>query len=181
MNAEAQLSRLAAIRPPPPVRQIKAIRAGKLSRLPMPDRMWSRVDKDGPVARDELGPCWVWMGTRFENGYGRIMIGGKQLLVHRVAFEVANGRPPSPGMLVIHGCDNRLCVRHLREGSDADNVADAMSRGRMPKRSYAPKRLTREKALEIRGRDGTNAKLAEEYGVCPQTISSVRNGRTWAL
>lgn len=27
-------------------------------------RFWAKVDKNGPVVRPELGPCWIWTGNR---------------------------------------------------------------------------------------------------------------------
>src|SRR4051812_27991288 len=27
------------------------------------DRFWSKVNKDGPVVRSDLGPCWIWTGA----------------------------------------------------------------------------------------------------------------------
>src|SRR5262245_32169113 len=92
----------------------------------LPCRVWSKVDARGP---DE---CWDWTGARTSNGYGLIRVGGQKRNAHAVVLELvtdeaANG-PCGP-----HGpCDRPICVnpRHLRWGSNADNVADRVERER---------------------------------------------------
>ena len=41
--------------------------------MPLEDRFWAKVDKNGPVPahRPELGPCWIWTAARFKRGYGK--------------------------------------------------------------------------------------------------------------
>lgn len=50
---------------------------------------------------------------------------------HRAAFIVFNGQIPK-GMCVLHRCDNRPCInpQHLFIGTQLDNVADMISKGR---------------------------------------------------
>ena len=84
--------------------------------------------------------CREYGGNRNKAGYGRISIGHKTYQVHRLAWELANGEEIPDGMLVRHTCDNPPCSEptHLLLGTDADNVADKMARGRWrggPKRT----------------------------------------------
>jgi len=79
------------------------------------------------------GQCWIWRGPLFGNGYGRIYVGKRGLLAHRVGYEIFKG-PVLPGMFVCHTCDVKACVNpsHLYMGSRADNARDAKERGLLP-------------------------------------------------
>lgn len=53
---------------------------------------------------DENG-CWLWTASRLPHGYGRIGVGGKVRLAHRVSYELFNGPIPA-GLDVDHLCHN---------------------------------------------------------------------------
>jgi hypothetical protein len=68
-------------------------------------------------------------------GYARISYNGRNVLLHRLVYFGSVGLDigTAPSTLVVrHSCDNPRCinVEHLSCGSQADNVADMMSRGR---------------------------------------------------
>jgi len=96
-------------------------------------RFWPKVDRNGPVVRAELGPCWVWIGSLKDTGYGQLSAPhrGVPLKAHRVSWELHHGPIPD-GLWVLHRCDNRRCVRpdHLWLGTDADNKSDMEAKGR---------------------------------------------------
>lgn len=78
--------------------------------------------------------CIEWIGATNTVGYGRIKLPGPiYRQAHRVAYELAKGPIPE-GMNILHECDNRRCCNpdHLRTGTQAENVQDAMHKGRMP-------------------------------------------------
>ena len=76
-------------------------------------------------------PCLEWTAGRNQRGYGRFKRAGKTELAHRVAWELANGPVPT-GMCVLHRCSSPCCVavEHLFLGTQADNNADMVAKGR---------------------------------------------------
>ena len=85
---------------------------------------------------DQTGDCWVWRGDLTGDGYGRF--GGHRpgisVLAHRLSWEMHVG-PIPPGLDVLQRCDNPPCVNpaHLFLGTQADNNADRLRKGRYKK------------------------------------------------
>lgn len=80
--------------------------------------------------------CWLWVGSRFSNGYGRVYrkVGFRnyeQVGAHRVSWEIHYGKIPD-GLWVLHKCDNHQCVNpaHLFLGTQTDNMRDMVNKGR---------------------------------------------------
>lgn len=155
--------------------------------MSMAARFWSKVNKDGPIVRPEIGACWVWTrGTR--EGYGAFSVGYRTIGAHIVSWEMANGRKVRPGFKVCHRCDNRPCVRpdHLFEGTQSENLIDCVNKGR----HVAPKgerngmsKLTACDVLSIY--DGAqDAELrrwyVDRFKISQSLISEIRNGNRWA-
>lgn len=85
---------------------------------------WERVDVRGP---DE---CWPWR-LGLTRGYGYVRSGRRRRYrAHRIALAFHLRRDPGP--VVRHSCDFGACCNwaHLLTGTQADNVADAVERGR---------------------------------------------------
>lgn len=95
------------------------------------ERFWTKVDK----SLGEAG-CWLWTGERQSAGYGRFCTyaGSERTrhLAHRYVLGLV-GRQLAPGLVVMHSCDTPLCVNpaHLSEGTQRDNLRDAMGKGRL--------------------------------------------------
>lgn len=134
--------------------------------------------------------CILWTGGKNRNGYGIIYskIQGKQILAHRAAWELHHG-PIPPGLDVLHDCpggDKPSCVNadHLWLGTQADNVADAVAKGRNKKGENDPNaKLNEAKVHAIRKRYAacgiTQEELSRDYGVIRQTIGDVVNRKIW--
>jgi len=74
--------------------------------------------------------CWIWKeGT--SNGYGQFTIHGKHVRAHVASYHYHKGNT-SPGLFVLHKCDNKLCVNpdHLFLGTHLENIQDMDSKGR---------------------------------------------------
>lgn len=83
------------------------------------ERFWSKVDKNGPIVKPELGPCWIWTGWKDYHGYGKFSVGdstqrGLDVPSHRFAYETLVGPIPA-GLELDHLCRNHACVnpKHL--------------------------------------------------------------------
>lgn len=86
-------------------------------------RLFSRIRVD-PVTG-----CWLWTGSTFSSGYGRVRLGDKHDYAHRLIFFLFNGPIPA-GVCLRHGCDRRPCACpvHLETGSEVDNHRDRVER-----------------------------------------------------
>ena len=98
-------------------------------------RLMKKTDKNGPIHPGLGTNCWVWLGGKFSNGYGSIRGYGENY-AHRVSWVSHIGVIPD-GILVLHHCDNIVCVNpdHLFLGTDQDNSDDKMRKGRDKKSS----------------------------------------------
>lgn len=160
-------------------------------RTPIIDRFWRHVNKDGPIVREELGPCWIWTAACYPNGYGQMgSTPGRSVLVHRFSYETFNG-PIEDGKHVCHHCDVRACVnpKHLWLGTRSDNIKDMVAKGRHRPETrskgegHHSSKLTRVQVLEIHRRllDGEAvADLAREYGLTHRSVKCIQIGRSWA-
>jgi len=94
----------------------------------MTERFWKKADKSGD--------CWLWTGSKMSSGYGSFNFYGNVQLAHRVSWILKYGPIPIGydfhGTCVLHKCDTKLCVNpdHLFLGTNADNVADMLAKGR---------------------------------------------------
>lgn len=110
--------------------EVRARRAARQKTKTDAQRFWEKVQ----VPSDDES-CWVWTGATTDQGYGKFMVGSRVdgtrqvVLAHRFAWELVNGPLPD-GVVLLHECDNPPCVRHTKPGSQAENVADMVAKGR---------------------------------------------------
>ena len=76
-------------------------------------------------------PCWLWQGWKNEDGYGIVRVNYRYVRAHRLFYEHFVGAIPE-GLHLLHACDTPECVspEHLRPGTQLENMADAVERGR---------------------------------------------------
>ena len=127
--------------------------------------------------------CWEWTGTLKFDGYGLMRHPVKYVGAHRISYEIFRGPIPD-GMQVLHRCDNRKCINpgHLFLGTNADNVADKVKKGRQRRHrgeSNPNSKLSIDDVSLIRSSSETGIELARKYGVTRTCISDIRTGKTW--
>ena len=99
-----------------------------LSRWNGKTAFWNRLDTN-----QETG-CWERRNAKGK--HPRIRIFGKLYSPHRVAYTLKHGPIPIGrgyhGNVILHSCDNPPCCNpdHLKLGTQADNVADMLAKGR---------------------------------------------------
>lgn len=143
------------------------------------ERFWEKVDKSGE--------CWIW--TSSHNGrYGIFWTnwpGKKNENAHRVSWMLANNAEIPSGLVVMHSCDNGMCVNpaHLSLGTPKENSQDAARKGIAPRgeRNGGGGKLNESQVKEILANvEGLGCwRAAARYGVSTQTIKQIRRRKIW--
>lgn len=128
--------------------------------------------------------CWIPNLHTNAKGYA-VTWGGSSKLAHRVAYSAWVGPIPE-GHVVRHKCDNPPCINpeHLETGTQADNVADMIERGRLAvgeRRTTA--KLTETEIREIRKMYDTGFSQTHIMSQFPQvsksSIYAASTRRSW--
>lgn len=156
-------------------------------------RFWSLLTN-----RDDPDACWLWNGPISMAGYGLTSNFtdqglSRQVLVHRVVWELVNG-PVAAGRVLMHQCDVRYAVgdttyrrcanpAHLKIGTHAENYREMWERGRGIHGEKCWKTtLTAETVTEIRRRASLGerqADLARAFGISDGQVSLIVRRVTW--
>lgn len=136
--------------------------------------------------------CWPWLGQKSSGKRNRGDYGSFSICTgdgerprwstHRMAWVLANGLIPDK-LQVLHKCDNPPCCnpRHLFLGTNQDNNADKVAKGRLAVGERAGvAKLTADQVLAIRADPRADAKIALAYGLSRFNVSWIKRGLGWA-
>lgn len=163
------------------------MRKKKVLFRPMPilsDRDLQRFDK----LINKKGDCWEWLGKiEVGGGYGVFCVKLDTFKAHRVSLFLHTKLDPKE-MFVCHKCDNRSCVNpnHLFLGTNADNMKDALLKGRMflGEKNHQSK-LTMKDVIKIRKlyKDGnmSQSEISKMFPVSSKAINLIVNNKRWAI
>lgn len=133
------------------------------------------------AAPNERG-CTLWVGKSMSNGRGMMRWNRTLHMASRLAWIAARGPIPT-GMCICHQCDTPACINieHLFLGTQSDNIADMMSKGRGPCGvASGHAKLTDEQVHAIRADTRINTVIAADYGISFQQVSRIKRRQRWA-
>lgn len=125
--------------------------------------------------------CWIITSHTGKDKYRKVHRDGKYIMVHRYAYEQANGPIPK-GKVIMHLCDNTRCINpaHLKAGTHKQNSVDMMKKGRAANgEKNGNGRLTEAIVREIRSSPKAHKKFAAKYGVHEETIARIFHRKIW--
>ncbi|WP_328336706.1 HNH endonuclease [Streptomyces violaceus] len=158
------------------------------------------VEQVRSVCEVQANGCWVWRYCGYtSNHYPEIMINRRRGSVARRLLELTTGEV---GEVARHRCDNRPCCNpdHLLWGTQAENVQDALERGRRPRKQSSPSvpprapesyargsrhgraRFTEDEVRAIRAEHAAGAsiyRIAKESGASKCAIKMIVERATW--
>lgn len=125
--------------------------------------------------------CWLFEGALDGRGYARVMYQGHRVRLHRLALAMRLGRPLQPHEHACHTCDIPFCCNpnHLFVGTNRDNAADRVRKGRQVNR---PKALSLDHVDVARKAYGAGAsvkQIALVLGVTEKHTQKILSGRRW--
>lgn len=129
--------------------------------------------------------CWDCTSYKWNpQTYFKMHLDGKAVRVHRYVYCMANNvsMESITGLVVMHSCDNPECINpdHLVLGTQTDNVADCVAKGRNVHGERCNLAiLTEDNVRAIRKSSKTNIELGRLYGVHRMTINKIRLRQSW--
>ena len=133
-------------------------------------KYWSLVD------RINNNGCWLWLGDKNVEGYGRMMVGSVYEATHRIAYLIRYKFIPK-GTSILHSCDNPSCVnpKHLRIGTHKDNMNDVYMRGRMGGNLYNISDKLILMVYELQDIGLTKKEIREKLGLTKSLVDNIFN------
>lgn len=137
-------------------------------------KILKRLDRSGGE-----DACWNWTASTTSKGYGQFRIGERNYRAHRLMAAFAFGNidddgSASRGRVVMHACDNPKCCnpKHLRLGTQKDNMIDMDRKGRRGSRQSIPP----EVITAIRESQEISRVVAARFGLSGSYVREVRRG-----
>lgn len=123
--------------------------------------------------------CWIWTGLiRDDYGLIKYKINSKihQYRAHKFSYFLHKGEIPS-GLLILHSCDNKLCVNpdHLTLGSDKKNAKDRVERGTIRKSRFTKEDVQQMRKLKEEGQLYTY--IGKQFNTHPTHAQYLLDGR----
>lgn len=132
--------------------------------------------------------CWLWLGGKHWDGYGKSSTCNGDQLAHRASWLLHRGPIPK-GLWVSHTCNNPSCVnqRHLFLGTTQDNTKDMDRKGR--RKPPCGERCNFHKLslfevrriLQLSAGGVSQRELAERFSVNQSQISRILGGKRWRV
>lgn len=114
----------------PKVRRAKPSPLKGVPKRSLEERLWEKVDKNGPMSEVCGSRCWIFTGSIDGHGYGQIWANNTIRKAYAVTWELANPGKSAPRkadlMSLDHLCRNTKCVNpdHLRLVTDRQNAIE---------------------------------------------------------
>lgn len=146
-----------------------------------PERFFRMV-----VLKFEGDECLTWPYNKAGDGYGRLRRGKSQQRVARLVCEAVHGPQPSKAHEVAHTCGKgkEACCnpRHLRWSTHADNMADRLTHGTLPRgERNGNSVITEADAITIRSLRGklSQRAIGLMFGIGQAQVSRIQLGLNW--
>lgn len=136
------------------------------------------------VTKEDADKCWLFRGTLWPHGYGQMKYRRKKYFAHRVSYEIHYG-PLARDQRVLHKCDVPQCCNpnHLFAGTQADNVADMIQKGRNRVGEAHPNAKTSAaeviKMRELASSGMTVSEISKLLGTKRTQVSDIVSRRRW--
>jgi hypothetical protein len=136
---------------------------------------------------DDPDACWLWHAGLDDRGYPYVCVRGRAYRGHRIAYEIFCGPiPPHAHVLHSRQCLSRACInpRHLRAGSNRENMEDRNAMLRQARGSRAGSARLREKdvacILVAYHEESQSIKsLATTYNISTTAIHKIIYRKSW--
>lgn len=125
--------------------------------------------------------CVIWEMSCDRNGYAQKYCPRRKKSTRavRVFYEQAHGIELTSEQHLLHSCDNPKCVNieHVRVGTHQENMDDRKERNPYKGERNPAAKITDEQALEILRDPRTSPHVSKDYGITPQAVRLIRQGR----